>query len=70
MIAPLHQGPGRSHQSPFHRGWRRNLVDFLGWRLGGVLRWGVALVVVVVLVARLVARNRSKNKNKNMVRLV
>ena len=26
------------HNSPFDRGWWQNIVDFLGWRLGGVLR--------------------------------
>ena len=26
------------HNSPFDRGWWQNTVDFLGWRLGGVLR--------------------------------
>ena len=33
------QSAGRgNHKSPFDRGWRKNLVDFMGWRLGGVLR--------------------------------
>lgn len=32
-------GGGRGvHISPFDRGWWQNLVDFLGWRLGGILR--------------------------------
>lgn len=26
------------HISPFTRGWWQNLVDFVGWRLGGILR--------------------------------
>ena len=26
------------HISPFNRGWWQNLVDFVGWRLGGMLR--------------------------------
>jgi len=33
------QSGGRGvHNSPFDRGWWQNIVDFLGWRLGGVLR--------------------------------
>lgn len=33
------QSAGRgNHKSPFDRGWRKNLVDFMGWRFGGVLR--------------------------------
>jgi len=33
------QSGGRGvHISPFDRGWWQNFVDFLGWRLGGVLR--------------------------------
>ena len=26
------------YQSPFDRGWRQNIVDFFGWRLGGILK--------------------------------
>jgi len=33
------QSGGRGvYNSPFDRGWWQNIVDFLGWRLGGVLR--------------------------------
>jgi hypothetical protein len=31
-------GRGSGQASPFDRGWWQNLVDFLGWRAGGVLR--------------------------------
>lgn len=33
------QSGGRGiYQSPFDRGWRQNIVDFFGWRLGGILK--------------------------------
>lgn len=33
------QSGGRGiYHSPFDRGWRQNIVDFFGWRLGGILK--------------------------------